>query len=384
MPIFFSACKPSLREASDYQVISVNFEDYLYSESMSEKILSSTHFVQLETNENCLIGEIKEIVVLPERIFVLDEDKSRAVFIFDAQGKWINTISRYGRGPDEYMEVTNIFFDDDAQLLNLVCRFDQKIMMFDINGELVRQQKLPGLFKQVAKTNFGYVANAKTNKAPPQLTSSVIWLSTDFKIQHQAFPISDEWHGISINSATEFAEYRNELYYFPSLSNYVYRLTRDSLVTAYKYDFGRQNFPEDWKTPDCFVPPMRINIWDRQRHISGLETFKETDQYLICVVLFDGSYKIVFYCKTSETVETFYLLSNPFALVDFGKVSKITDNYIITIVDAESVLEVMNIPEDMLPEEYVVQQRYLKNAILRPISDQIEENPILCFYRLRQ
>ena len=370
---------------SSYHEFFVNFDRMKDSEDSEFFIdrLASCHLVQLETNENCLIGQIRKVIVRSDRIFILDEDIAMSVFIFDEHGNWINTISRFGRGPEEYLEVTDIYYDDENQQLCLLCRSNRKIMMFDRDGQYNRQEELPGIFKHIEKTENGYVVNAKNTRTSLQLRSNIVLLSPDFSVQNMFFPISDLWQSINLKSSTDFSTYKDKLYYFPVLDYNVYRITKDSISTAFSYDFGKHNLPEDWKFPDYFIPPLRINIMERQTYISGISFFKETDKYFICAVLFDGSTKLVFSSKEDKSTYPVTLHRNPFAhSVSFGSFSTITDDFIITYVQAESILSVMNDEKGWFADD-VEGKKFLNREITRKISDRIEENPILCFYKLK-
>jgi hypothetical protein len=366
---------------TSYQLIKVDFSKQQNSEQLKERFVSSCKFIQLETNENCLIGEMSKIIIQPDRIFILDIFKAQSVFIFDSDGKWIHTIHQVGNGPDEYINVTDIYFDEDRRMLGLLCRSNRKIMFFDKNGKLQKQEKLPALFFNIAKTKDGYIANTKNTSTPPSFKSNIVVLTSDLQVHRQAFQIPGIWESSSLRSETDFSDYHDKLYYYPSLDNNVYRLTKDSVITAYKYDFPGKNFPEAWKTPEYFFPPLKISIWDRQHYIVDLNYFKETDQYVICAVTFDGTQKLVFFSKTDKSVHVFLLQANPFTLSGFGRIQTITDDYIVTYRDADTFLRIMKDTDGEFAKMDPEGMKFLKKSITRPLNE--DDNPILCLYRLK-
>jgi len=63
-------------------------------------------YVKLETNDSSLLGSINEILFENGLIYV--SDNNNCCKIFDGNGKFIKSIQRVGRGPEEYCDVRNI------------------------------------------------------------------------------------------------------------------------------------------------------------------------------------------------------------------------------------------------------------------------------------
>ena len=107
-------------------------------------IFDSCRYVQLETRMESLLGNISKVIPHNNRLYILDKSITKSVFVFDIQGSWINTISRMGKGPGEYLEVTDIYIDPIDESLNLVCPANRKIMKFDQDGNnLIKEILIP-------------------------------------------------------------------------------------------------------------------------------------------------------------------------------------------------------------------------------------------------
>lgn len=69
--------------------------------------IKNSTYIQLETNENCLIGNnIEKLVVKDNQIFILDSNNK--IFVFDTNGTFLNTIGEKGGGPNE--QLSNVLF----------------------------------------------------------------------------------------------------------------------------------------------------------------------------------------------------------------------------------------------------------------------------------
>ena len=69
----------------------------------------------------------------------MDANKTRTVYIYDLSGKYINKISKYGQGPDEYLQLADLYIDPTDASLNVATRIDRKIMKFDLDGKQLRK-----------------------------------------------------------------------------------------------------------------------------------------------------------------------------------------------------------------------------------------------------
>jgi len=87
--------------------------------------------VKLETNNNCLINDITEVLFLEKekRIVVLDSE-GKNIFIFDLLGNFISKLGRRGKGENEYNKLYSIQYCD-----NKIYVFSYpKIFAFNIDG----------------------------------------------------------------------------------------------------------------------------------------------------------------------------------------------------------------------------------------------------------
>lgn len=64
---------------------------------------SDIQYIPLETNEESVLGAIRDIAYESNKIYV--RDNNNVVKIFDNSGKYLSTINRSGRGPQEYNRI---------------------------------------------------------------------------------------------------------------------------------------------------------------------------------------------------------------------------------------------------------------------------------------
>jgi len=80
-------------------------------ESQSTSLLKDITFVKLETNDENLLGNINQIEVFDELIYILCDS---GLYIFDLLGNFIRSIRCTGNGPGEFLSPYSFWIDEDG------------------------------------------------------------------------------------------------------------------------------------------------------------------------------------------------------------------------------------------------------------------------------
>lgn len=91
----------------------------------------------LETNDECLVANIDDIQVFNEHIYILDATKSKCLYVFDVNGKFIRSIGRRGGGPGEYSDIKDITLDTQNHIIFL-CDQNNRIHKYQLDGTFIQ------------------------------------------------------------------------------------------------------------------------------------------------------------------------------------------------------------------------------------------------------
>jgi hypothetical protein len=127
------------RENKDYQN-QINKFDLKELPKISEVKLSDLRFIDieylpLETNEQCLIPMINNIIFAEDYFLV---HFYTLVFMFGNDGKFITKIGTEGRGPYEFTAVHDVDIDRKNQKIYLVDGWQKKFFIFSKNGDFIK------------------------------------------------------------------------------------------------------------------------------------------------------------------------------------------------------------------------------------------------------
>lgn len=85
-------------------------------------IFKNVQTIILETNKDCLIGNINEFQVFEEFVYVLDRLSAKSLFVFNMDGRFVRKIGNLGRGPGEYVQVIDFTLDTENRFIFLLDR----------------------------------------------------------------------------------------------------------------------------------------------------------------------------------------------------------------------------------------------------------------------
>lgn len=131
MALLTVSCFQKKEEESDENVCSLHIEskNILNSIKLSE-IVSYCKYLPLETNPECLIGQLDKVEFFENDIFVLDTRSAKTVYRFSSEGKFLNRIASRGRGPGEYLVPYDISTKPNTAEITILDRDNKQVLFY--------------------------------------------------------------------------------------------------------------------------------------------------------------------------------------------------------------------------------------------------------------
>lgn len=145
--------------------IDKNITKSKYSSSFNESNIFNLHadsffFIKkvlpLETSEESIINGISQIFFTDSLVFIFDEEQQKILCFDRNDGSFIRRIGEHGRGPNEYLYITSIFFDTHEQLLYANDLAQLKMLVFKPNGDFLKTIKSEYGFRSFCKSNNSF------------------------------------------------------------------------------------------------------------------------------------------------------------------------------------------------------------------------------------
>ncbi len=237
-------------DSSNIEKLSINVEDANKQVNLSE-LVDSISYIRLETNPNCLLGRIRQVIIKKNHIYILDIS-SHAIFVFDKYGKFVSKLDKRGKGPEEYSSLGPTLVDDDEKYIELFTNTN-------IGYSRVRYS-IPD-FKQIEKV-----------KIPGSRMNSVSYLDDNYYFSSWGLPSSPEVEvkkhcvvvlkdstivGTLINKNVKASNHfytpflqpftqndNKELFISVPYDKYFYKLAAHDAIPFLELDFGRNGIRE--------------------------------------------------------------------------------------------------------------------------------------------
>ena len=119
-----------------------------------DSCFAKIEYVKLGNTGDVLIGQVTHLLFTPDHIIVGDNQNANAVFVFDRKGNARTVINRFGRGPQEYLSINDVFLTPDKKTIGITDRAGQKLLYFDLDGRFKWKTSLPFSF-YCSKTGWG-------------------------------------------------------------------------------------------------------------------------------------------------------------------------------------------------------------------------------------
>ena len=361
----------------DSQMVKIGFEDVLSINDAN--LIDSIQIIDLECN--IVIGGINRVIQFDKYIYIMDSQKTQTVLIFDNSGKFINSISDIGNGPNEYAQLTDILINPLDSSLNLISRMDRKILKYGLDGrQVLSVENLPKSFKQFFKTKNGYVGYMGNFGDGQDKSKNISTLSDDLEIENSYFDIDPTWESLSFGTGYAFSSYNEITHYIEPMDFNIYTIDEEKISVPYYFDLGKLAWPQDVKE---YEPVKELLDKDRNRYIQRIYDFQETENYLIIHILYQGQKLLGIYNK--QTKESFVSHMDAYIgdyFIPFGDMIGFGNNTIYTLVDADAMQRIAIGKDDYndFEAEYPEQIKKLRSKFPN-IKD--DGNPFLIIYYIK-
>ena len=205
----------------------------------SNPAFSDVEITLLENSHDVPAIELSTNLMIKNGIYyITGYHPTNQVHLFDTNGKYVNSVGRVGRGPEEYLSLTDVVFDDNGDI-SIYSGDQAAIYTYASNGQFIQKVDAHHQYANFTRIDgFHYYFFGQGNGSH----------------SHQLY-ITDE-HGqaldscltasqaISMSMAPPFYNYKNAAYLCDPVTGYIYQCKNGKIDVAYNFDFGKYTVPD--------------------------------------------------------------------------------------------------------------------------------------------
>ena len=295
--------------------------------------------IKLETQKGCLLGNIKNIKQLGDKLFVSDVNDN--LYEFNSDGKFVTKIGSKGKGKGEYILITDFYFDKDR--IKIFDRMSNKILLYDLTGKFI-SDKVNDVFisktYQIDKIGNSIIAYNSTGIEPGE-NNAMFYIISDKANKIDLFNYDFCPQNMRyIPGSNVISSFSDTISLINQLDNTIYHYKDGKLISAFEVktqfkgiDDNIKNKIRKLKNSDSYYKLLA------DLKVKGfINSIFETDRHLrISYRGSDSNVRSIFYDKVSKKHKT-YMAVSPEDCMPEGYPIRIIDNYLVSCYTYENLI----------------------------------------------
>jgi hypothetical protein len=227
-----------------------------------DSLFAEYRLVPLETRAECLVGKLRGIQLLDDRILVLSNTSGdQELLLFDGSGKFISKTTK-GKGPGEINSVQSFYVDNEDQSVWIAN--NTILQHYTHDGNYLGSEFSP-VFNVVSMIRIKDAFYMTT------LMGTVCCVSHDSLIWQMDSPKSENITGLI--SIPNLIKDKDDPLLFSDDFRTLYKIGPDTLVPKVVVDFGSSNLPVKGIVYNMRDPTI-LEMINSNGYVTGLSNFK--------------------------------------------------------------------------------------------------------------
>jgi len=220
--------------------------------TLVSKVFEEIDFIPLETKKESLLGKVKQLEIA-ENCFVIFDEDTKSIFIFDKTGKFKTKINEGKIGSNADKKEISGFYGFQLKKENGITLIQintkNRSIYFDLDGNLVKKEPINKEISNIAYIFPESEMPIKLNqliktKADSSYFELAIFNKKDQPVaSYFPFQLSKILNDDLISSGKRFFNYGvlNELFYTRYFENNIYKITPTNAILAYQIILPEKN-----------------------------------------------------------------------------------------------------------------------------------------------
>lgn len=115
-------------------LIHIDLSEVVEENTFASTLFSDIRVVPLETINGSLLSNIREIDIYNDMVYISDALMSKILVFSIENGKFLNALSKQGKGAGEYSMIDDFIIDDDNKTIEVLDKQKREIHIYDIHN----------------------------------------------------------------------------------------------------------------------------------------------------------------------------------------------------------------------------------------------------------
>jgi len=216
-------------------------------------IAADINYIALETTPDSYITSVFNVIKTDKNLLILDDTdmERKRLLIFDLNGSFKAQIHSVGKGPGEYVGISDVAYDPVNLYITILDAFQKKVLQYSLSGKFIRETLVENRPQNLCYIEPGYfVIISPLQMVKPAQDGkfyNIIVYDRNFTVKKRiASPVKS---AVSVDSPYFFVggvfNYENRLRYKQPFVDDIYTLDNNLNYKVFcRMDFGKYRMPE--------------------------------------------------------------------------------------------------------------------------------------------
>ena len=313
----------SLYKKNNIRSVNIDTSEEIDTVLLSD-IITSIDGYSLELCADSEIGTISKVKIFKDILFVFDKIYAKKVLAFDLKnnGKYLFSIGKKGKGPDEFIKISDFSIDESKKQILVTDVSRKRISFFDLEGKFINQSKLK--FNPInVECDEKYYYFLKMIEGDNDF--GIVVLDKNFNLINNLFP--SNIHPVYSYNKQCFLKYDNKIKINYPSCNKIYEIVGDAIKPELEITNCNLSFSE-------YVVENKIDQKQIFNHIINSKNSNMLKDIMISCDYFENEKLIKLKYKLNNRSKLLFLLKNRedtlkriFLKNDFSRVGLNFSNY---------------------------------------------------------
>lgn len=309
-----------------------------------------TH-VFLETNSNCLIGDISKIQIKDSLLYIGDFSITQSIFVFNLKGKFIKKLFKQGHGPGEYAAINNFNVDEQNNIYILDNRLGKEFI-YDSNFKPIFERKIESFFITAATGDTDksvYYCGNEPNQEKFRY-QILIRDNKKNKIERKFFKYPSGNEKLIFVNENHFRYSDGFIFLKPSYSQYIYSIG-DSLKHSYTVQFDNVDNFVDLEKMLEMKNSNEVRKYVYQNNIVDIYDFDISKSWIYLKIQKGNANYFAFYDRDSKKCQVARKLGNDLSYsLLLGRVIGLYEDCIVSYTNTDFIKR--NFKQDEIEKKF--------------------------------
>jgi hypothetical protein len=180
LALLFFSCGPANNSSTESVVLTGNISEELVLDDLFEGF----EYISLETLKESIFGEIRKLIIYDNRFYIHDSQLKK-IFVFQADGTFVRTIGKIGRGAGEYTHLEDFAIDEENNRI-IILGYPSTVYVYDIDGNYILQKQFMSLpVWKICSYKDGFICSSNHQSFSTKNESLIFFLDKDFNLKSE-------------------------------------------------------------------------------------------------------------------------------------------------------------------------------------------------------